>query len=64
MEDSVYLFEKLADHGENYLNKKDYLKSVFFLEEEPTEDTIFSVDIYEELEDIDAADLYLIYITG
>lgn len=61
--DLVHLFEDIYNHIGIYLNKEKNLELIFSLEKELMEDTLFSLDIYKELRDIYANDLYLILVT-
>lgn len=53
LKDALHLFE---DHFGSYLDKKDDLESVYSLEEELIEDTIFSIDVCEKSGDIYVAE--------
>lgn len=50
--DSIHFFEEITNHAGIYLSIEDDLKLVILLEEEPTEDTLFSADVYEKSSDI------------
>lgn len=64
LKDFVHLFKEKTDHAGIYLNKQDDLEAVFTLKEEPSEDIIFSIDIFTILEDIKINNLYLISCIG
>lgn len=64
MKDTIQLLEKIVDHAGICLRKEDDIELIFLLKEEPMEDTHFSIDVYKEVGDIYANDLYLISNNG
>ncbi|KAK4737238.1 hypothetical protein R3W88_000935 [Solanum pinnatisectum] len=41
------IFDDIADHTAMYLSRDDDLESILSLEDEPTGETLFSIDVYE-----------------
>lgn len=62
--DTIHLFEEIAYYAGICLDKEKDLESVFLLDKELMEDTIFSVYVNEKLGDIYADNLYLISKIG
>ncbi|KAH0657935.1 hypothetical protein KY289_026683 [Solanum tuberosum] len=48
---TLQLFDDIADHTGIYLSRNDDLELVFSLEDEPTSETLFSIDVYEMVGD-------------
>uniref|UniRef100_M1DN01 Reverse transcriptase n=1 Tax=Solanum tuberosum TaxID=4113 RepID=M1DN01_SOLTU len=48
---TLQLFDDIADHTGIYLSRNDDLELVFSLEDEPTGETLFSIDVYEMVGD-------------
>lgn len=48
---TLQLFDKIADHAGNYLNRDNNLESMFSIEDELTCESLFSLEMYEATEE-------------